>query len=1062
MDCHCSSLALVAVQVVAAFLLTCASKSVSPMFSPHHPAVHSILANNFPSSPSPSLSDSIEGPNLYSQPSAVLDRQSRRRRPTSAYTVYENEAYDANKGRRPSFTTLPSKSYIEFGAPYIYDQVMDYDPFHGGEQMQNMESSYVPRHQHSYHYHYHHRHNSPPLQMNLANLHGLVPPRAFMSSPPADWGILGDVQRHVIRQNQMSAHLLGSPSTYADYHSSHHNHPYSHYGNVFPSHATPFHHSMLNGGFSDGFSNHYPVGNSPRYIPPHHHHLHSTFAPVRTHFMPNLEHSLPPPAPPTLPIPPRLFKMQPYASKPNVSYDHLPSNDDPNEPHAEESKAIELEPLGRSLENVLVCENCSQTMGTDENLYFDLALNSHLSDQEKMIFAKNFGFVPVSKQKALLTDSTKSTVVQKGDSSSKSSTSVVGDTPKIDIIYGKRKENKKVEEPTSVVEVQIPQSTNLPKPTKVLLETKVIPLEIHERTSSIFRGSGPIRRRIKNDKQLPLLRKLLTQKLTAKEQQNKKQYSGSEQTSTPALTELLVRAFPPPLSEENMNKMMITAPAGEERLRVPNYSKFAGKGVYSWKNMTLNDITFTEGRKKKGDREVPLLGVNQSKQLKGVSALGLTGKDASASSARNYSTNLVANRQSMQMIDLVNNLTLALQLPPSIVNEKEKEVEKFSKLISARRPLKIGGEWSSSGLPYEHVQQWPVNVSTPQPQMPSNDTNKHYFWKGGGNSPKVKSTSDQNVPQNKLKLNRNALHEVQKRLTLYKVLPSSKVNSEMSNWQSANNNNWQDTDVGKTTNIDHATGSDGSSLWRWPSERSKPSRWKASSDSGGQLEESRSQVHYSSKDSVSDGRRTNLASEMKVPRQSKTELLDAITRFVALQKQVTNLQSETNDTDTGGETDLKVLTTSPRKRPLPEVIDNGDKSFAVHWRPQLSANYQLDGVGKEEQTTSTPSTLVLPMSSSDNNYHNNDLPLKEKKEDSSRLLLSQLHPPLDWSDSKRRPRLLAAVPERQHFHHQQVRREQLRKRVGDSKGRSTTWPAAKESSADSKVGPFLAVDGRGL
>ena len=862
---------------------------------------------------------------------------------------------------------------------------------------------------------------------------------------------------------------------------------------------------------------------------PAHHHLPSTLSPAfRSHYM---EHSTVPPLTP-LPLPSPLSEMQPYASNRSISYlDHLPpSSEDPNEPDAEESKTIELEPLGRSLENVLVCKNCSRTMGTDENLYFDLALNRHLSDSEKIIFAKNFGFVPLQpKQKAVLqvekTNGAAATEV-KGASSKPGATSATasGDdgASKIDTVYGKRRENGKVQEPSSNVEVQIPLSTNLPKPSKILLESRVIPLELQDsdttRSSAssplTVGSSGPIRRRIKNDKQLPLLRKLLTQKLTEKHQQqhqqhqqqqkaDKKQYKGDAETqtsSTPAWTELLVKAFPPPMSEQNRKKVMTTAAT---RRGAQNNSKFAGEGVYSWNDMTLNnDITGDRGEKKKKrrERQRQLIGQNHSPvQQQHMRRFTLPGarNEATAAAVRSGASNsnsssgsIAANRQSMQMIDLVNNLTLALQPTSST----QKEVEKFSRqLLTATEKLKNGyDEWSPlAAIDQPSADLWRVNVSTPFQSDGDGGT---------GKSSRVRSTGNQDKPRNHHHhYSQNAFFEHSKEPTFSKVLPGSnnKVDSGKgqlwNSWQPANNNNWKDGSTGEppaAVKTDHAIGG---SKWRWPTERSKSSRWSA----GGQWEETaetRPPMQHSRRPKDSDAEMVE-----GDPHQSKTELLDAITRFVALQK-VTSSQSETNDTDTGdqegkerreeeGEADLRVtLTTAHTDRPAAaEVIDNRDKSFPVHWRPQLAPpNHQLDGAtGKERSQTPT---LVPPISSSSNNNYNspnkNDVLLeeeeggKEKEEDSQRLLLSQLHPPLDWSDSKSRPRLLAAVPEEQqqpnHHQNQQHQRQQqqpsrtgqFRKRVGrgsggggddhDSDGRSTS------AANYARMGRFSAVNGRGL
>ncbi len=618
-------------------------------------------------------------------------------------------------------------------------------------------------------------------------------------------------------------------------------------------------------------------------------------------------------------------------------------------------------------------------------------------------------------------------------------------------------------------------------------------------------------RRIKNDKQLPLLRKLLTQKLTEKQQQkqqgqkasDKKHYKGKgEQTSTPAWTELLVKAFPPPtMSEQStMQRMMMAR-------RAQNNSKFAGEGgVYSWNDMTLNDITTTSDDHglRSRERQRQLIGPNHSSvQPQHMKRFTLPGARNDASvAARNgvsssSSSSIPANRQSMQMIDLVNNLTLALQPGPSTQKKKKKkeeEVEKFSRLLSGAEKRPKSGEWSPATIDQPSVDLWRVNVSTPSQN-------------NSGELPRVKTAGNQNKPRHRHHnhqhhYSQNAYFVHQKEPTFYKVLPKSKVDSDSgqqsTSWQPANNNNWRDTaEEPATVNIDHAIGGDGGSKWRWPTERSKFSKWSAGS---GQLTEetaeTRPQVQHSTQQPKAD--HSAPASEMEVnPHQSKTELLDAITRFVALQK-VTSSQSETNDTDTGdqerkeegeegeGEADLQVpLTTALPDRPAAaaEVIDNRDKSFPVHWRPQLAPNHQLDGATGKETRSQTP-TLVPPInsisisSSSNNNYNSkNDVLLeeeeggKEGEEDSQRLLLSQLQPPLDWSDSKSRPRLLAAVSEKepqqqnhhQHQHQQQQqppRTGQFRKRVGrvgdHDNGRSTS------AANYARVGRFSAVDGRGL
>ncbi|KAH9404234.1 hypothetical protein TYRP_000053 [Tyrophagus putrescentiae] len=890
MDCHCrtssslffSSSFTVAVQVTTALLFTLLStKSVSPMFSQQQQqSIHSFLANNLPSSPPPissAPSESVESANLqlnqYSLPpppvplsDSQLSRQPRRRRP-STYAGYEKEAYYASRRRRPTPSSrrpLPSKSYIEFGAPLIYDQVMDFDPFHTGEQMHNVESSYVPRHQHhlaaataaSGHPHPTH------LQMNLANLHGLVPPSALMSSPPADWGILNDVQRHCTFAGSPCVQRSLPPQSPTPPHHSHphhHHHPYSHYHhystNLLPYHSTPFPSLSMSSSYPGSYG--YPMA-STQYMPAHHH-LPSTLSPAfRSHYM---EHSTVPPLTP-LPLPSPLSEMQPYASNRSISYlDHLPpSSEDPNEPDAEESKAIELEPLGRSLENV---EKTNGAAATEV----------------------------------------------KGASSKPGATSATasGDdgASKIDTVYGKRRENGKVQEPSSNVEVQIPLSTNLPKPSKILLESRVIPLELQDsdttRSSAssplTVGSSGPIRRRIKNDKQLPLLRKLLTQKLTEKHQQqhqqhqqqqkaDKKQYKGDAETqtsSTPAWTELLVKAFPPPMSEQNRKKVMTTAAT---RRGAQNNSKFAGEGVYSWNDMTLNN-DITEKLKNGYDEWSPLAAIDQ----------------------------------------------------PS-------------------------------------ADLWRVNVSTPFQSDGDGGT---------GKSSRVRSTGNQDKPRNHHHhYSQNAFFEHSKEPTFSKVLPGSnnKVDSGSgqlwNSWQPANNNNWKDGSTGEppaAVKTDHAIGG---SKWRWPTERSKSSRWSA----GGQWEETaetRPPVQHSRRPKDSDAEMVE-----GDPHQSKTELLDAITRFVALQK-VTSSQSETNDTDMGdqegkerreeeGEADLRVtLTTAHTDRPAAvaaaEVIDNRDKSFPVHWRPQLAPpNHQLDGAtGKKRSQTPT---LVPPISSSSNNNYN--------------------------------------------------------------------------------------------
>lgn len=44
---------------------------------------------------------------------------------------------------------------------------------------------------------------------------------------------------------------------------------------------------------------------------------------------------------------------------------------------------------------VLICHNCAQAFGTNEQVYLDSNLNPHLSEWEKLQFAKMFGFVPL-------------------------------------------------------------------------------------------------------------------------------------------------------------------------------------------------------------------------------------------------------------------------------------------------------------------------------------------------------------------------------------------------------------------------------------------------------------------------------------------------------------------------------------------------------------------------------------------------------------------------------------------------------------------------------------------
>ncbi|KAI2811557.1 hypothetical protein BLOT_002735 [Blomia tropicalis] len=193
-----------------------------------------------------------------------------------------------------------------------------------------------------------------------SQIHPLYTPihEPLMETGSSDWRILNDIRNNIMREYHMKPYNVDSMMMSPHFTMMMKRHP-SHRQPFFPNPPIPYH-----------------LMAQP---------LALTYSPVPLMVGRQYMNSNPMPAslPLTFPTTARIRpmnEMQYSASNNNVSVTVMDGS------HR----------LSRSLDQVLVCKKCAKTMGTNDDLYLDLRVNQHLTEEDRKVFAHNFGFIPIS------------------------------------------------------------------------------------------------------------------------------------------------------------------------------------------------------------------------------------------------------------------------------------------------------------------------------------------------------------------------------------------------------------------------------------------------------------------------------------------------------------------------------------------------------------------------------------------------------------------------------------------------------------------------------------------